>query len=79
MTAKVTAWKRHGERHLTHCGIDDEEAIKFEVSYSGMVYQCCTLDFDNLFQAQRVVSALNNSFEAGKVAKLAELRNFLGV
>lgn len=75
----IAAFKRYDQNSFVSCPVHDTAASKFCVSYPGMPFSSSTIDFDTLFQAQEIMRALNAAFEAGKSAKLRELRNFLGL
>lgn len=75
---KITAWKPSDrEGYVTVCDKDDPEAFRWEVSYPNSYNT--TLDFDTLFQAERVLGALSNAFEYGKTVAMTDLRRFIGV
>jgi len=78
--ANIRAWKpAEDPGYITPCAEDDPNAKEFRVDYAGMGNSSCYLKFDSLYRARETVSALNAVFEAGKKAKLAEVREFLGV
>jgi len=76
MNNRIRAAKADG-KYLISCDINDPKASYFEVYYSNN-YQC-RLRFDTLYKAQEVALALDSEHNAGKLAKLAELHNFLGI
>lgn len=77
--ASVQAWKKTDDgEYLTPCDFNDSSAVKFDVKYAGAPYGMA-IHFGDKLPAEDVCRALNACHEAGKLAKLAELRKFLGL
>ena len=74
----ISAWKSNGDGTISPCGMDDCEAVSFDVSYAGSD-QGHYLRFTNLYEAKWAAIALRSSFNAGKEQAMADLRQFIGV
>jgi hypothetical protein len=77
--AVIHAWKPTSDgQHLTPCDPSEPEATQFEIKYAG-AFCGMPLRVESKYWAEQICHALIRCHEAGKEAKLAELRKFLGV
>lgn len=61
---------------LVYCDSDDEEAIKFELSYIGSIFQH-KITFVSRYKAEEVERAMHKVFKAGKKQTKKEFNQWI--
>lgn len=83
MNYKINAYKPTSEgdnRYMTSCDIDDKEASVFRINY--FVQRCgfnSDVEVDNKMLAQKIVRAMNSSYDDGRNDAFKDIRNLIGV
>lgn len=72
----IHGWKRHDDKSFVTCTIDDPECTKWDVIGPGTPHWM-GIECDSLYRAERVRDSLNRAFEAGRVARNREWRQFI--
>lgn len=73
----ISAFKKHDEKALVGCELNDLDAVLFQVSHPGMCYSGDTLDYDTLDKAEAMSRVIERNIDMGKRYAKQELNKWL--